>query len=142
MSAADELLDGRCLACGAIKIDRVCADPDCPAKLNQRIAALEAERDALNDRLELADAHGMRMVLERDALEKRLDWTVLDNAKQRMAVDDLKAEVERLRGLVADIGVVCPDEDMTQAEIDAQIMDYVKEALAAAAGEGEQDECS
>jgi len=52
----------------------------------------------------------------------------------------LKAEVERLRGLVADIGVVCPDEDMTQAEIDAQIMDYVKEALAAAAGEGEQDE--
>jgi hypothetical protein len=38
-----EEIDGYCLACGAVQIEGMCSDPDCPAKLNRRIADLEAE---------------------------------------------------------------------------------------------------
>ena len=68
-----------CTACGRDVLGSACY---CMAsdegKLRGRIIELEASERAMRDRME---------------------WTVTDNAKQRMAVADLEAEVERLRGL-------------------------------------------
>ena len=54
--------------------------------MRNRIAALGAE---------LAEAR-----TSEQAMRERMEWTITDNAKQRMAVDDLRAENTRLRAVV------------------------------------------
>ena len=82
--------DGLCICVGGVESHRHPED-------RERIAAeLGRERLRIADlEAELAEAREAEK-----AMRERMEWTVTDNAKQRMAVDDLRAENTRLRAVV------------------------------------------
>ncbi len=81
--------------------------------LCKRVAKLEEERNEavanhnnLKDVYEDAETECKQLRVENEAVIKRCDWTVLDNAKQRMAVDDRKRECADLIELIRQLNKV------------------------------------